>query len=60
MNIEKDHDLVLECLRQVTEQANERMAVQIEVILTFPDMVSEFWTTNPTPLTQIKHVGGLQ
>jgi hypothetical protein len=60
LNIEKDHHLVLECLRQVTEQASERMAVQIEVIVTFPDMVSEFWTTNPTPLTQIKHVGGLQ
>jgi Asp-tRNA(Asn)/Glu-tRNA(Gln) amidotransferase C subunit len=60
MSIETEHDLVLECLRQVTEQASERVAVQIEVILTFPDMVSEFWTTNPAPMTQIKHVGGLQ
>ena len=51
---------MLECLRQVTEQASERMAVQIEVILTFPDLVSEFWTTNSEPLTQIKQVGGLQ
>lgn len=53
MSIETDNDLVLECLRQVTEQAGERQAVQIEVILTFPDMVSEFWTTTPLENTRI-------
>jgi len=57
MSTEKDHELVLECLRQVTEQVNERTAAQIEIVVTFSDRIAEFWTTNPKPLTMVRGKG---
>lgn len=57
MSTESDHNLVLECLRQVTEQVGKRTATQIEIVVTFADQISEFWTTNPAPLTMTRGKG---
>ena len=57
LSTEKDHELVLECLRQVTDVVGERTATQIEIVVTFADQISEFWTTNPAPLTMVRGKG---
>jgi hypothetical protein len=57
LSTEKNHELVLECLRQVTDVVGERTAVQIEIVVTFADKISEFWTTNPAPLTMVRGKG---
>jgi len=57
LSTESDHNLVLECLRQVTDVVGERTAVQIEIVVTFADQISEFWTTNPAPLTMVRGKG---
>jgi len=57
MSIETKHELVLECLRQVTDVVGERTATQIEIVVTFADQISEFWTTNPKPLTMTRGKG---
>lgn len=57
MSTEKNHELVLECLRQVTDVVGERTATQIEIVVTFADKISEFWTTNPAPLTMVRGKG---
>jgi hypothetical protein len=57
MSTERDHELVVECLRQVSNVVGERTAVQIEIVVTFADKISEFWTTNPAPLTMVRGKG---
>jgi hypothetical protein len=47
----------MECLRQVTAVVGERTATQIEIVVTFSDQISEFWTTNPAPLTMTRGKG---
>jgi len=59
LSTEKNHELVLECLRQVTDVVGERTATQIEIVVTFADKISEFWTTNPAPLTMVRGKGSL-
>jgi hypothetical protein len=57
LSTESDHELVVECLRQVTAVVGERTATQIEIVVTFSDQISEFWTTNPAPLTMVRGKG---
>ena len=57
MSTERDHELVVECLRQVSDVVGGRTAVQIEIVVTFADKISEFWTTNPAPLTMVRGKG---
>jgi len=57
LSTEKNHELVLECLRQVTEQAIAQQAVMVEIVITLPNQISEFWTTNPAPLTMVRGKG---
>jgi hypothetical protein len=57
LSTEKNHELVVECLRQVSDVVGERTAVQIEIVVTFADKISEFWTTNPAPLTMVRGKG---
>jgi hypothetical protein len=54
---EDDHELVLHCLQRVYEEVFDRPAVQIEIVVTFADQISEFWTTNPAPLTMVRGKG---
>jgi hypothetical protein len=57
LSTERDHELVLECLRQVTDQAIAQRAVMVEIVITLPNQISEFWTTNPAPLTMVRGKG---
>jgi hypothetical protein len=54
---EDDHELVLHCLQRVYEEVFDRPATQIEIVVTFADQISEFWTTNPAPLTMVRGKG---
>jgi hypothetical protein len=57
LSTKSDHDLVLECLRQVTDVVSERTATMIEIVVTFDTGIAEFWTTNPAPLTMVRGKG---